>query len=255
MTLKSICYFFFTMFMLWANTLHAGNKIDPPGNNAIRCNGDALTAEECEIDRKDALAEGCINQQELNTIISYNGCPVCKKGKYKGWCPVGCFVRGTKIFVIDTTTGEQVWKPIEEVAALTSRYRVLAVAPDATLSSLSYSEFAIRFSTVGPESEPLVSIKTKNGVALGLTSTHAVVLANGNVVASETLQVGDELIDSNGFVDPIVEITRPTTDDDVFNIAVETDAIQSHLILAGGLLVGDQFLQGSNFLNSTLLQP
>ena len=252
MKLKSAIYL---MLMLCANALHAGNKIDPPGNNAIRCNGDALSEEECAIDRKDALAEGCISQQELNTIVSYNGCPVCKKGKYKGWCPVGCFVRGTRILVLDTTTNQQAWKAIEEVAAATACYRVFALTSDSRLSHLSFSDFAIRFSTIGPENKPLVSIKTKSGATLEVTSTHAVVLANGNGVLAETLKIGDELIDNDGSIDPVAEIIRPTTDDDVFNIAVETDDVLSHLIVAEGFLVGDQFLQGSKLLNTTLLQP
>ena len=81
------------------------------------------------------------------------------------------------------------------------------------------------------------------------------VLANGNGVLAETLKIGDELIDNDGSIDPVAEIIRPTTDDDVFNIAVETDDVLSHLIVAEGFLVGDQFLQGSKLLNTTLLQP
>lgn len=246
---------FCLMFVFYTNILRSENKIAPPGDGAIRCNEQPLTPEECEIDRKDALAEGCVTREEINTIISYNGCPVCKKGSYRGWCPVGCFIRGTRILVLDTTTNQKVWTPIEDVAASTASYQVLAITPDATLSHLTYSALPIRFSTIGPESNPLVIIKTKGGMTLGVTSTHAVLLANGNGVAAKVLKLGDELLDSDGDVDVIVEITRPTTDDDVFNIAVETDDIQSHFIFAEGLLVGDQFLQGSKLLNTTFLQP
>jgi len=240
------------LIMIFGAGFANASRIAKPGDPNIRCNNEELTQGECEEDRRDAIAGNCVTQQELQEIISYNGCPVCKKGRYKGWCAVGCFVRGTKLLVLDSVADALVWTPVENIVQNHSRYHMIALDRSATRSNLEFVDLPIRFTVVGPELKPLVIIKTENQRTLGLSSEHAVVLSNGNLIRAELLRVGDSLISSDGSVDVIVEIARPNTDDDVFNLAVETEFEQSHLILAEGLLVGDQYLQGAN-RNATIL--
>lgn len=230
-------------------------RIEKPTDPNFRCSKTGLLASECEENRKDAIEVGCISREELDELIGYNGCPVCdRRGRYLGWCPVGCFVRGTKILVWDTAMKKRAWTPIEEIVQNRFRYEIAALKEDATLSSLEFNYLPIRLTTVGPERKPLVIVKTRNERSLGITSTHAVPLSNGMLVAAETLKVGDELLALDGSTDIITELTRPNTEDVVFNLSVESDVDQSHLIIAGGLLTGDQFLQGSRLFNFTILK-
>ena len=255
--LKKKIFLFAVLFFSMVSI--AGNTIAPPTQERLRCDpDDELTKEECEDDRRHALEVGCISQADLNILISYNGCPKCdyKRGKYSyvGWCTQGCFVRGTKVLVWDINIDKKIWAPIEEIVYKPARFRVAALRSDSTRSNLVYDFFPIRLTTFGPEAKPLVSIQTQDGGKLGITTDHGAMLSNGTLVAAEMLRVGDKLLAEGGKSLEIVDIARPNSDDDVFNLSVETDSNISHLIIAEGFVVGDQFLQGSRVLNSTILE-
>ena len=231
------------------------SRIKPPGaDTAVRCNEKGISQEICKEDRDHAIDSGCINQQELRELINYNGCPICdRRNNYLAWCPQGCFIRGTKLLVWDTVQEKQDWVAIEEIIDQSKRFKVASIRKDANLKDLKYEFLPIQLTTEGPELEPLV-ILTTNKRTLGITSAHGVVLANGQLIAAEDLRVGDHLLSTDSLVEHILSIERPLADDLVFNLSVESEDAKSHLIFAeGGLVVGDQFLQSSHYLNSTLL--
>jgi hypothetical protein len=243
----------FSVGLILSSFEASASRIEKPVNNAVRCNSEALSQAECDEDRVDAINSGCISRTELEDLKKYNGCPICKRDKYKGWCPVGCFVRGSRILVWDTLSNSQYWMPVEEIVQDSKRYKVAALRKNATLSDLNYDYLSIRLTTVGPESKPLVMISTEGKRNLGVSGTHAMALSNGVVLAAQDLKVGDALLSMYGHGDLITSIERPTTEDDVFNLSVETDVNQSHLIIAEELYSGDQYLQDSFFLNTTLI--
>ncbi len=252
----------FTVSVLCAVTSFAKNNIEPPQNNRVRCSDKPYPPEECQEDRDAALKSGCIDGDDLRKLVEYGGCPLCdRRNEYRGWCAAGCFVRGTKILVLDIETDSQIWIPIEDVIARQSQYKIVGLKKGVTVSSLEFAAYPIRLSTVGPEHEPLVVpeheplvvIKTENQRTLGITKTHRIMLASGMLVPAEMLNKGDQIVAEDGSVDTISEISNPLTDDDVFNLSVETDDIESHLILAEGLLVGDQYLQSLNGSNIQLI--
>lgn len=72
---------------LYSATTMAENRISPPDLQSLRCM-EYFSKEDCEEYRKSALETGCISQEELDLIISYEGCPLCnRKNEYIGWCP------------------------------------------------------------------------------------------------------------------------------------------------------------------------
>jgi hypothetical protein len=62
--------------------------------------------------------------------------------------------------------------------------------------------------TAGPEQKPLVVIRTEGGAALGLTETHALLLATGYVTRAVELTTDWVLVSMTGQPERIVEITR-----------------------------------------------
>ncbi len=240
--------------LLLSSVCEASRIAPPPGDPAFRCSKKELTAQECQEDRDYARETNCITEQELKEVIAYNGCPACdRRGNYKGWCLQGCFIRGTKILVWDTVEATEEWVAVEDVIYQSTRFKVASIRKDATLRDLNYEYLPIRLTTEGPELEPLVIITT-NKRTIGVTNTHGVALANGHLVAAKDINVGDQLLTTDSS-EQVLMIERPLTDDLVFNLSVESDDPKSHLILAeGGLVVGDQFLQSSTYLNSTLLR-
>lgn len=239
---------------IYSSACEASRIAKPPGDPAFRCNKKGISAQECQEDRDYARETNCITEQELKEIINYNGCPACdRRGLYKGWCPEGCFIRGTKILVWDTVQGTEEWAAVEDVVYQSKRFKVASIRKDANLKDLNYEYLPIRLTTEGPELEPLVIIST-NKRTLGVTSTHAVTLATGHLIAAKDINVGDYLLSTDSS-EQVLMIERPITDDNVFNLSVESDDPKSHLIIAeGGLVVGDQFLQSSVYLNSTILR-
>ena len=76
--------------LLYSTTTMAENRIREPYQGIMRCLGGSFNKKECEEDRRHALEVGCISQEELKLIISYEGCPVCnRKNEYLDWCPRG----------------------------------------------------------------------------------------------------------------------------------------------------------------------
>ena len=142
---------------------------------------------------------------------------------------------------------------LEPVKAFVQAYFIEESVAVLNLKDLNYEYLPIRLTTEGPELEPLVIIST-NKRKLGVTSTHGVTLANGHLIAAKDINVGDQLLTTDSS-EQVLMVERPITDDLVFNLSVESDDPKSHLILAeGGLVVGDQFLQSSVYLNSTMLR-
>lgn len=240
--------------LLLSNICEASRIAPPPGDPSFRCSQKGLSAQECQEDRDFARETNCITEQELKEVVAYNGCPACdRRGIYKGWCPQGCFVRGTKILVWDVVQAGEAWIAIEDIVYQSQRFKVASLRKEANLKDLIYEYLPIRLTTQGPEFEPLVIITTNKRV-LGVTSTHGVTLANGQLIAAKEIMIGDQLLTTESS-ELVLQIERPITDDLVFNLSVESDDPKSHLILAdGGLVVGDQFLQSSIYLNSTLLR-
>lgn len=171
-------------------------------------------------------------------------CPVLQQIRNGGSiladiCPAGCFAAATQILTLGST-GAPTYTSAEAMAADT---RVLALSNDSTMQAFALEPRGLRRIVHGPEEPDLYVFHLENGRALRLTSHHAVVLADGTVVEAEDVASGASFVDSEGTPVAVVHITREHTDSEVFNLWTESDAVQGHIIVAEGVLVGDLQLQ------------
>ena len=102
--------------------------------------------------------------------------------------------------------------------------------------------------TVGPEKKPLVRIVMSNGQTLLLTSKHPVVVlgydSKRSMVKAEDLRSNDVLIDANGDEVYAVVVERVDSNNvEVINFEAPDKNPASHIVLAEGVQVGDNFWQ------------
>lgn len=156
-------------------------------------------------------------------------------------CECGCFSGEVPIY---TSRG---YVPIQSLAASASSWGGLMVAQRGQgegLWTLSRPLFNLDF-VVGPELKPLLRLETRGGRILQLTLSHPLlVLREGRwqMVRAEELEIGDHLLDAAQREDPITSLAslapegRPPL---VYNFDTGGKSSLEHVILAGGLQVGD----------------
>jgi len=66
------------------------------------------------------------------------------------------------------------------------------------------------------------------------------------MVAAKDLQIGQTLVRQDGSPNQIAAITRVPTDDEVYNVLTDAGLVhQGHMIVAGGVIVGDLMWQNT----------
>lgn len=234
-------------------------RIDTEHNGAKRCADEALPQERCNEMRERARSQNCVSQSEYELLAKYNLCPTCDwyypgAKAYLGYCPPGCFARGTLISVRDLVNGGTRREAIEKVVANPKLFEVWSLEEGSTVSKQTFGSRAIRMVIAGPERKPMVNLMTSDGSSISVTSRHPMILDSGEMVAAEDLKVGDLLAKFDGTKAEITNIERSLTDDDVFNLLLDVDSPISHSIIAEGLVTGDQYWQGrsESFLGTTI---
>jgi hypothetical protein len=237
-------------------------RIDSSGDKQKRCAQREIPQSECTRKQKRARDLGCVTLEEYNFLVQENICPRCNWDNpgltaYDGWCPQGCFARGTRILVQDLSNDTTKWVTVEVVAENISGYRVWAVDEKSNRGNLSFTQFDIKRAIVGPEIFPMVNLQMQDGKELSLSSEHAVLLSSGKIIKAEELSVGDFLIRLDGEPVAIKSVARKLIDDDVFNFLLAADAPLSHTIIAEEFLTGDQYWQGrlDALLGTNVLKP
>jgi hypothetical protein len=211
-----------------------------------RCMKKPVSQPACAVSQQRAKNTNKINLEEYATLVKENLYPTFDSdGDLAGVCSCGCFSRGTRLAVTDTSGIETEWKPIDTLTATSPRFSIWTLAGDSTISEMRFSLGGLKRTTKGQETSPLIFVTTKNNLHIGLTQEHAVLLASGEMVPAEALKVGDLLVNQHGGAERIDKIEHRAISDDVFNILTDGDSRLSHLILAEGLVVGDLAWQNS----------
>ena len=223
------------------------NRLTDPNHN--RCGNDVLPVGECPQYQELAWNDGngCINVTEYNYALANAIAPICSpfdETQFLGWCRCGCFEKTTTLRAISLRNGEEVQANVSEISA--DSHEVFAMTEDSTLSSMSLAPRALTATTVGDEELPLVWVRLANGVALGLTTEHAVLLSSGIMVTAESLTTSDFLVAEDGQPVAITQIDRSPTADPVYNVLTDAGlAHKGHIIVANGIVVGDIMWQNT----------
>lgn len=253
---KKIFLFAVLLCSTMSVTVSAHNIEAPSANAAFRCSKTKPSKEKCKLERDYALKIGCISKEEFDVLSGYDGYPICNRdGEYEGWCPQGCFVRGTQILVTNKDNGQVLYVPVEDVVA--HRLQFLVWCMTDSKNGFIFAPHEIKLTTQGPEEEAIVYLSLDNGSRIGLTTEHGVLLANGTVTDALSLKVGDRLFDLARNEISILGIHREYTTDDVFNLLVDdVENIKNHFIISEKIVVGDLAWQGSlrNKLNTIVLE-
>lgn len=148
-------------------------------------------------------------------------------GKCKGFGSRtnGCFVAGTKIQLND-----KIHMPIE---TLKVGYSVqLANGKTSKISKI----------VQGPEIKPVVRVEVSSGQIIELTEKHPVLTENG-IVQAKNLTIGSKLKNKEGFWVSIQSLSTHKYDGQVYNLELNGNSDQDHLIVSNGLVTGDLHLQ------------
>ncbi|MBF0208918.1 MAG: hypothetical protein HQK53_18810 [Oligoflexia bacterium] len=236
-------------------TIRRGEKPTPPRNRvttpvdpAVRC-ANQPSAERCEQLRKKALSSGCINTEELVSLVKFGAYPVCdyddNPPTMSTWCPCGCF--DSSVNVLTANNNGFSWKPAGQIVIDWKSTKLASLRTDSFLNDFSFNGNKISLVTTGVEKIDLFNIETENGKGLKLTGEHPVLLSNGIMVSAKNLKVGDNLVGIDGDKKAILAIDRSGAGSTVVNFAIEeNDGDKSaHIIAAEGVLVGDLVWQGS----------
>lgn len=212
------------------------------GKAMSRCGDVPLPEGECEQGRQEAVRIGCISADEARQLKSWGLSPTCIAGKYRGWCACGCFHPLMLITVLNETL------PVataEDIAKNPKNYSLLHLGANTRLSSMEYNFSPLVYSTLGAEAKPLVVIETQDGRVLKVTSQHAIMTAQGEMIQAKDVKPETLLLDHSGSVVAIQAIRSEVFKDFVVNFRLDVKKPVEHVIFAQGLAVGDQAWQST----------
>lgn len=216
-----------------------GKLSDPKWWGRCNPNGAALNPEGCAAITKASFASGCLNQTEYDFAIAHNAVVGCVGTEIFSACVCGCFEANTRVLTLDAQELPQ-WTNVSEIKRDS---KIISVGKFATLENLSFEKSTVSHNTSGPEDSAMYIFNTTAG-SLSVTQNHAILLANGELVAAKDVKLTDALVAANGLTAELVSIERKATKLPVYNFQVtNVKSDKEHLIVAEGLIVGDLYLQ------------
>lgn len=160
-----------------------------------------------------------------------------------GGCPDeevhSCFEFDTPILV-QGTTGALEWIPASKVE---NGMRLASLDGNAVLTRPVLRAQSVRTISHDPAASDLRVLTFDNERHLKVTPNHPILLHDNRVVRADKLQVGDKLVNMDGSIARVSDITIEPTLRDVYNFVVDADTPMSHIIVAGGLLSPDLWWQ------------
>lgn len=220
------------------------NRLEDPKYQNRCTDFQSMTNEECAYSREDAYSlQKCINKAEYDFATKAGLGIACKRTasgyELRDACPCGCFDPKTKILVSDAGNWEEI-----EADKIQKNHEIASLSDNATLSNPDILARKVVYTTSGPESDKLYSFKLSNGKTLKVTKNHAILLADGRVLAAEKVLATDRLVSVDG---ELVEIESISMDiaPEVHNFLVESDTASGHLVVAEGVVVGDILWQNT----------
>ncbi|MBI2603426.1 MAG: hypothetical protein HYW48_10260 [Deltaproteobacteria bacterium] len=237
----------------------ADMPVDAPGKlrnpefwNRCSDGSEKIRVEDCIAKSRSSRDEGCISEEEFRYAESHGVGVFCIGKTIAAACPCSCFDTSTKL-LSSTADGEFLWRPVD---GFKKGDMIVTPSTYSSLGNLKLKENSVSYKTQGPESNSLYVIVTDIG-SLKVTKDHAILLADGRMVAAQQLSLADHLVDQDGNAIAIHKIFRQLpSDGTVHNVLVHTAKKQEHLVIADGVLVGDLLWQNSlgAELNAVLLR-
>jgi hypothetical protein len=227
------------------------NRINAEVDRSKRCVSTGLNAASCEKIRKKAVEINCINEAEYHTLKKYGAYPSCNilKGTGEdlldGWCPCGCFHPATLIASYDTKDSRYKIKTAKNILNEQKTTQLVHLRKSSSIKKLSYKKSKIRITTEGKEDKKMLIIETKKYLPLILTEKHPIVISPGKMIAAKNLTTKHLLLNAKGQKVKITKISKKKYDLDVVNFSTERTDPLEHVIIANGLLTGDQYWQAS----------
>lgn len=206
-----------------------------------RC-GKGLSREACTDVNNLAASQDLICKDAFNWLQNEKLCAVSFMNTLVGVCPMGCFEANTNILTLDSSTNVFVGTPAKDIAAQDA-LATLQVA--STLDEPLLEASRVDKVVFGPEEPELFVFTLDNGNELRVTQEHAMVLEDGSVIRANQVVVGDAFVSVQGDAVEVVQVSRATSPDDVFNFDLAGDAMENHVLVANDIFVGDLSLQNT----------
>jgi hypothetical protein len=146
-------------------------------------------------------------------------------------CPAGCYAPDEQL-QFDST-----YMSIES-AYKSSVPTITSLTADSTTAMMSYAEQPIQSYIVGETQEDLYSLAADNGKRLRVTANHPLVNGEGVVVPASSIQVGDELLCSDGSIASVMSIEKQPYSGWVMSVLPASDNKQENVHVANGFLAG-----------------
>lgn len=223
----------------WANADHS------------RCAG-AISQAQCASFQSDAWNEGLLTFNALVWLENNNYCPIVAADEIFAVCAQGCFAGETELLTDVAGNGKLGWASASKMAStmtaslasgVASGSKLMSMADDAGLRSVSLTSRSVERFVNGPEVPPLFVFTLSNGSTLRVTQHHPMVLHSGKIIEASQVERHNAFMGTDGRRVEILSITREKTDSDVFNFQTAGETQLSHVIVAEGVLVGDLKLQ------------
>ncbi len=136
---------------------------------------------------------------------------------------------------------------------------IMVVSPESTLDNLSYvsAPVASYSKDIMPANQVMMEIKTESGKVAHVTTNHPLLTSAGYLKEASDLKVGeDHLLSKEGGIERITSLRKYDYFGKVYNVKPQTENLNSHLVVAEGLLMGSSFYQndGVVYLNRQLMR-
>lgn len=187
---------------------------------------------------------------DCKLYLNPNGTSPVSSFYVNGYCTSSCYTPEQKVLF---AKGEV---PISE-AYEQLRTDVVSLSPESTLDNLQLQTNRTYSYTreIRDAEHKVVEISTASGGFLRVTDEHPVIQGDGRVVQAMTLEVGDELVKTDGSRDQITRLDKTTFYGLVYNLRPETTDQVSNVLVAQGFLVGSSVFQNDDigYINRQIL--
>ncbi|WP_394840307.1 Hint domain-containing protein [Pendulispora rubella] len=192
---------------------------------------------DCKAMIDDAYNKGLttLKAQQWNTYWQW--CPLVYAGKIQSVCPAGCFAGNTQL-----TDGEGSELSISEAS---EGVALKTLSDNSSTARPNLQGRAIDMAIRGPEAHDLYIFQLSNGRELRVTENHAMVLASGRLVKARNVRTSDAFVDATGASVPVLAIYREPATSDVYNVRMKSSSFEGHVVVAEGVLAGDNYLQNA----------
>lgn len=211
------------------------------GNQQVTRCGGPLSSRDCATVNDLALGQGIVCQDGIDWLVQEGLCAITFGDELYGVCPKGCFEAGTMI----TTLGEGSEFTSIPARDVSSEDRLATLGAGTSLDAPDLVPGQLKKTTFGPEELGLFVFQMVDGTELSVTSDHPMVLSDGSIVRAKEVEVGGAFVKSNGQEVEIVQVSRRSTQEDVFNFDLVGDSTEEHVMVANDIFVGDLRLQAN----------